>query len=202
MLPVALSASLYQLVERIAVGGAGEVWRAEDLLGRRVAVKLLRAEYAEDPEALARFRREAAHAGSLSHPAIAAVHDYGEGGPACPPYLVMELVDGPSLAAVLAKGPLDAFRAMDVIAQVAAGLHAVHPAGLVHGDVKPANLLLDRQGHVKITDFGIARTAAAAVAGTGLIAGTPPTWHPNAWPARRPRPPATCMRSGSSPTNA
>jgi len=108
----------------------------------------------------------------LSHP-IAAVHDYGEGGPACPPYLVMELVDGPSLAAVLAKGPLDAFRAMDVIAQVAAGLHAVHLAGLVHGDVKPANLLLDRQGHVKITDFGIARTAAAAVAGTGLIAVTP-----------------------------
>ena len=91
----------------MARGGVGEVWRATDLvLGRPVAVKLLRTEYAQHPEVLARFRAEARHAGSVSHPGIAQVYDYGENGAAASPYLVMELVDGPSLARVLAAGPL------------------------------------------------------------------------------------------------
>jgi serine/threonine protein kinase len=102
----ALVAGRYRLEGRIAVGAVGEVWRGiDEVLGRPVAVKLLRAEYVQHRGTLARFRSEARHAGSLSHPGIAQVYDYGE---AELPYLVMELVDGPSLAGVLASGPLRA----------------------------------------------------------------------------------------------
>src|SRR5215471_7759711 len=91
-------AGRYRLAERIAAGGAGEVWRGHDaVLDRAVAVKLLRPEYIEHPETLARFRAEARHAAGISHPGIAQVYDYGEDGQ---PYLIMELVDGPSLAGV------------------------------------------------------------------------------------------------------
>ena len=150
----------------------GEVWKGTDVvLGRPVAVKLLRAGYAQDPGSLARFRSEARHAASVSHPGIAQVYDYGQ---AEPPYLVMELVDGPSLAQVLGGGPLDPGRAMDVVAQAAAGLDAAHRAGLVHRDIKPGNLLLGPGGQVKITDFGISRAAGSAtVTGTGALLGTP-----------------------------
>ena len=165
MSPSARSLGRYRLQDLIAAGGMGEVWRAVDtVLERAVAVKLLRAESARQAEAVARFRREARQAGSVSHPAIASVYDFAEAGPSHPPYLVMELVDGPSLAAVLSAGPLDPARTMDVIAQAAEGLHAAHLAGLVHRDVKPANLLLDQQGRVKVTDFGIAHTVGSAPA--------------------------------------
>jgi eukaryotic-like serine/threonine-protein kinase len=168
-------AGRYRLDGRIARGGVGEVWRAADLvLGRAVAVKLLRAEYAQHPEVLTRFRAEARHAGSVSHPAIAQVYDYGETGAADSPYLVMELVDGPSLAGVLAAGPLDPAATMDVLAQAAAGLQAAHAAGLVHRDVKPGNLLVGPAGRVKITDFGIAYAAwSAPITQTGVLVGTP-----------------------------
>jgi len=165
-------AGRYRLEERIAAGGAGEVWRGYDMvLARAVAVKLLRPEYAEHPEALARFRSEARHAASLSHPGIAQVYDYGEDRQ---PFLVMELVDGPSLAAVLASGPLDTWHAMDVVAQTATALSAAHAAGLVHRDIKPANLLIGPGGQVKVTDFGIAYAAGSApVTRTGTLIGTP-----------------------------
>ena len=168
----AVVAGRYRLEGRIAAGGMGEVWKGTDVvLGRPVAVKLLRAGYAQDPGLLARFRSEARHAASLSHPGIAQVYDYGQ---AEPPYLVMELVDGPSLAQVLGGGPLDPGRAMDVVAQAAAGLDAAHRAGLVHRDIKPGNLLLGPGGQVKITDFGISRAAGSAtVTGTGELLGTP-----------------------------
>jgi serine/threonine-protein kinase len=110
----------------------------------------------------------------VSHPGIAQVYDYGEDGAAVSPYLVMELVDGPSLARVLAAGPLAPARAMDVLAQAAAGLQAAHAAGLVHRDVKPGNLLVGRSGQVKITDFGIAHAAwSAPLTQTGALVGTP-----------------------------
>jgi len=168
-------AGRYRLEGCVAHGGVGEVWRATDLvLGRPVAVKLLRAEYAQHPEVLERFRAEARHAGSVSHPGIAQVYDYGEDGEAASPYLVMELVDGPSLARVLAAGPLTPAHAMDVLAQAAAGLQAAHVAGLVHRDVKPGNLLVGPSGQVKITDFGIAHAAwSAPITQTGALVGTP-----------------------------
>jgi eukaryotic-like serine/threonine-protein kinase len=168
-------AGRYRLDGRIAFGGVGEVWRAVDLvLGRPVAVKLLRAEYAQHQEVLIRFRAEAKHAGSVSHPGIAQVYDYGEDGAADSPYLVMELVDGPSLAGVLAGGPLNPADTMDVLAQAAAGLQAAHTAGLVHRDVKPGNLLVGPAGQVKITDFGIAYAAwSAPITQAGALVGTP-----------------------------
>ena len=172
-------AGRYRLDSRIAVGGMGEVWRGTDgVLGRPVAVKLLRAEYAQYPETLARFRSEGRHAGSLSHSAIARVYDYGEdaagaSGPKLA-FLVMELVDGPSLTEVLGRGPLAPRQAMDIVAQAAAGLDAAHRAGLVHRDVKPGNLLLDPDGQVKITDFGISHAAGSTpVTVSGTLLGTP-----------------------------
>lgn len=168
-------ATRYRLDTQIAAGGIGEVWRARDLvLERPVAVKVLRSEYAGQPEALARFRAEARRAGSVSHPGIAQIYDYGEAGPTDAPYLVMEFVDGPSLAEVLEAGPLDAASAMDVVAQAAAGLHAAHAAGLVHRDIKPANLVIGPGGQVKITDFGIAHAAGSVpITRTGMVIGTP-----------------------------
>jgi eukaryotic-like serine/threonine-protein kinase len=168
-------ADRYRLDDRIAAGGMGEVWRAADLvLDRPVAVKLLRDEYAQHPETLARFRAEARHTAAVSHPGIAQVYDYGEAGPGQPSFLVMELVDGPSLTELLARGPLDPALVMDVVAQAAAGLAAAHAAGLVHRDIKPGNLLVGPGGAVKITDFGIAYAAGSApLTRTGALIGTP-----------------------------
>jgi serine/threonine-protein kinase len=167
--------SRYELDEQIGSGGYCEVWRATDtVLSRPVAVKLLHPGYARKAEALARFQAEARHAGALSHDNIALVLDYGEPAYGQPPYLVMELVDGPSLEDVLADGPLDARRSMDVIAQAAAGLQAAHAWGLVHRDVKPANILLASTMMVKVTDFGIAHAVgSAAVTPVGEMVGTP-----------------------------
>jgi len=164
----------YQLAEPIAAGGVGQVWRAADLLlDREVAVKLLRPEYANHPDTLERFRAEAKHAGSLTHPCVARVYDYGNAGPAVPPYLVMEYVNGPSLADMLAVDPVHPVLALDVAAQAAAGLDAAHRIGLVHRDVKPGNILVGADGLVKITDFGIAHAAGSApITGPGLVMGT------------------------------
>jgi eukaryotic-like serine/threonine-protein kinase len=167
-------ADRYRLDEPIAAGGVGQVWRATDqVLQRQVAVKLLRPEYADHPETLSRFRAEARHAGSLAHPAIAQVYDYGDNPYEGPPYLVMELVDGPSLADVLATEPVTPAYALDVLAKAATGLAAAHEAGVVHRDIKPGNILLGSDGGVKITDFGIAYAVGSApVTDPGLVMGT------------------------------
>jgi eukaryotic-like serine/threonine-protein kinase len=167
-------AGRYALDEPIGAGGYCEVWRATDtVLTRPVAVKLLHPGYAKQPEALARFKAEAQHAGALSHENIARVYDYGEPADA-QSYLVMELIEGPSLADVLAGGPLSARRTMDVVAQVAAGLQAAHAAGLIHRDIKPANIMFAPGGVVRITDFGIAHAVGSApVTSTGMVMGTP-----------------------------
>src|SRR5262249_42720708 len=170
-----LLAGRYRLESQIAAGGVGEVWRAEDtLLKQPAAVKLLRPELAENAETRARFRAEARHASALSHPAIARVYDYRDPVPPHPAFLAMELVDGPSLAVLLAAGALGPTASMDVVEQVASGLQAAHGAALVHRDIKPANLLITTDGQVKITDFGIAHVAGAVpVTRTGIVMGTP-----------------------------
>ncbi len=164
----------YQLDSRVAAGGYGEVWRATDLvLGRPVAVKLLLAQHVQQAQTLARFRAEAQRAGALTHQNIARVYDYVEPRPPQPPFLVMELIDGPSLAQVLERGPLLPARVMDILAGAASGLQAAHDAGLVHRDIKPANLLLTRDGTVKITDFGISYAAdSAPMTASGMLLGT------------------------------
>ena len=151
----------------------GEVWRAiDDVLARDVAVKVLRPEYAADEDFLARFRAEARNAAMLSHHGIARVYDYGEDD--CCPYLVMELVPGEPISALLRReGRLPVDLALGVVAQVGAALGAAHAAGVVHRDVKPANLILTPEGTVKITDFGIARALGApALTRTGEVMGT------------------------------
>jgi eukaryotic-like serine/threonine-protein kinase len=179
--PELVLSNRYQLVERIAVGGMGEVWRAVDTtLGRQVAVKALKAEYADDPEFLSRFRAEARHTAALLHPGIANVYDYGEVGDgqgrsgATTAYLVMELVDGEPLSSLLSReGAIPPARALDIAGQAALALQAAHDAGVIHRDVKPGNLLLRPDGVVKVTDFGIARVAdSAPITATGTVLGT------------------------------
>ena len=164
----------YRLDEQIAAGGVGQVWRATDLLLERpVAVKVLRPEYADHPDTLERFRKEARHAGALSHPRVAQVYDFGHAGPGISPYLVMEFVDGPSLADLLLASPADPVFALDVVAQAADGLSAAHRAGLVHRDVKPGNILIGQEGRVKVTDFGIAHAVGQTpVTDPALVMGT------------------------------
>ncbi|MFQ1004232.1 protein kinase domain-containing protein [Modestobacter sp. SSW1-42] len=170
----------YELRTLLAAGGMGQVWSAEDqLLGRPVAVKVLRSEFTGDEVFLARFRAEAQHAAALSHPNIAAVYDYGEEpvGDTSDEhlaYLVMELVEGESLSVQLARvGKLSADRTVDVLRQTAAALAAAHAAGVVHRDVKPGNVLVRQDGVVKITDFGIAWSAGSVpLTKTGQVVGT------------------------------
>ena len=175
-------AGRYRLLDQVAVGAMGEVWRAhDDRLDRDVAVKVLRPELAGDDGFLDRFRTEARHAASVRHPHVAAVHDYGEDtavmtGGVATAYLVMDLLDGRTLGALLAEdGPQPADRVAALLAQVADALAAAHRIGLVHRDVKPANLVVSaaRADDVTVTDFGIARaTDAVPVTRTGLVMGT------------------------------
>lgn len=178
----------YRLDSRIATGGMGEVWRATDTaLGRQVAVKVLKAEYADDPTFRERFTTEARHAAALHHPGVAGVFDFGEahgagvadrsGVPR--PYLVMELVDGEPLSTLLRQGTesrrtLDRDAVRDLLAQAGDALGAAHAAGIIHRDVKPANLMVTPTGQLKITDFGIARAAdGVGLTQTGAVMGTP-----------------------------
>jgi serine/threonine protein kinase len=192
--PEALLAGRYRLVHRLACGGMGQVWRAADeVLGRPVAVKLLSSEFAEDRAFLDRFRTEARRSAALSHPGIASVFDYGEiEEPNPTAYLVMELVEGAPLSAVLARQRrLDPERVLDVVAQAALALGAAHQAGVVHRDVKPSNLLIRRDGVVKVTDFGIARMIGEAPRSEiGLVVGTAAYLSPEQV-ARRPVTPAS-----------
>ncbi len=132
----------YELQSRIAIGGMGEVWEATDhVIGRTVAIKILKDEYMGDPGFLERFRAEARHAALVNHEGIASVFDYGEENGSA--YLVMELVPGEALSTVLERdGALSADKTLDIVAQTASALQAAHAAGLVHRDIKPGNLLI------------------------------------------------------------
>jgi serine/threonine protein kinase len=169
----------YRLDSRIAIGGMGEVWRAQDeTLGRTVAVKVLKPEYAEDPSFVERFRAEARNTARLAHSGIATVYDYGEvpvdGAVGSSAYLVMELVPGQPLSMILReRGPLSPSETMSIIGQTALALQAAHERGVIHRDVKPGNLMITPDGRVKVTDFGIARaTDEIPLTQTGTVLGT------------------------------
>lgn len=163
----------YTLTDRIAVGGMGEVWKARDkVLGRTVAVKILKEEYTGDPGFLERFRAEARHTALLNHPGVANVFDYGEEDNSA--YLVMELVPGEPLSNIIEQdGTIPTDRILNIIAQTARALAAAHAQGLVHRDVKPGNLIITPDDRVKVTDFGIARLAnQVPLTATGQVMGT------------------------------
>jgi eukaryotic-like serine/threonine-protein kinase len=168
----------YRLQRLIATGGMGQVWEAVDSrLGRRVAVKVLKAEFSSDPEFIERFRAEARTTAMLNHPGIASVYDYGEteiDAEGRTAYLVMELVNGEPLNSVLKRtGRLSLRHSLDMLEQTGRALQVAHNAGLVHRDVKPGNILITPTGQVKITDFGIAKAVdAAPVTQTGMVMGT------------------------------
>ncbi len=163
----------YELSSRIAVGGMGEVWKASDaIIGRTVAIKILKDEYMGDPGFLERFRAEARHAALVNHEGIANVFDYGEEQGSA--YIVMELVPGEPLSTIIEReSRLPSDRVLGIVAQTATALQAAHDAGLVHRDIKPGNLLITPEGRVKITDFGIARIAdQVPLTATGQVMGT------------------------------
>ena len=161
-----LIAARYRLVRWIASGGMGDVWRAMDeVLGREVAVKILKTEHGQESSFVERFRFEARAAAGLSHPNIATVFDYGEADDAAGrirAYIVMELISGEVLSRMLPAQGLPVPTTLDLVAQVADGLAAAHAQGIVHRDIKPGNILVRPDGSVKITDFGIARAAGSS----------------------------------------
>lgn len=163
----------YRVEDKIGEGGMAVTYRATDaLLGRTVALKILREQYWHDAEFVERFRREAQSAASLSHPHIAAVYDIGKHGDM--PYIVMELVEGPNLQEVLKRdGVLPVERAVNIAEQVCDALAHAHAKGIVHRDIKPHNVLLSDGDRVKVTDFGIARARSAeTITKTHAIIGT------------------------------
>ena len=163
----------YRLGEKIATGGMGAVYRAtDDKLGRAVAVKVLAANLADDASFVERFRREARAAAGLRHPNVANVFDAGDEDDCH--FIVMELAEGRDLARLLREeGPLSPERAVRIIGQICLALGHAHAAGIVHRDVKPANVIVDDNDVVKVTDFGIARAADdSKLTMTGSVLGT------------------------------
>ena len=164
----------YEILAPLGAGGMGEVYRARDLrLGREVAIKALPAAFAQDPERLARFEREAKLLASLSHPNIAGIYGLEEAGGAR--YLALELVEGETLAARLAHGPLPLDEALDVARQIAAGVEAAHENDIIHRDLKPGNVILATSGVVKVLDFGLAKSGGAERAGSDPNLSASPT---------------------------
>jgi serine/threonine-protein kinase len=162
----------YRLVELLGRGGMGEVWRAHDTgTDRIVAIKLLPTDYSENEDFQRRFRREAHAAARLNTPHVVPIYDYGEIDGRL--YVCMRLIDGPDLQTVLADGPLSPGRAVRIIEQVAEALEAAHETGLVHRDVKPSNILLDKNDFAYLIDFGIARALGqTGITKTGFAVGT------------------------------
>ena len=162
----------YRVVSRVGSGGMAEVYCADDIqLGRRVAVKLLHERFAADEEFVERFRREASSAASLSHANIVSVYDRGEWGGTY--YIAMEYLDGRSLDSIVREeAPLPPEHAIEITEQVLRAARFAHRRGVVHRDLKPHNVIVDEEGRVKVTDFGIARAGASEITQTGSIMGT------------------------------
>ena len=174
----------FEIVAPLGAGGMGEVYRARDTrLHRDVAIQALPSSLSKDPERLGRFQREARLLAALNHPNVAAIYGLEEADGS--PYLVMECVEGETLAAKLAAGPLPVEEALAVGVQIAAGIAAAHEAGVIHRDLKPANVMVRPDGSVKVLDLGLARTVevsgsdpslsptvTSGATGTGVILGT------------------------------
>jgi eukaryotic-like serine/threonine-protein kinase len=162
----------YRVISRVGSGGMADVYLAEDeLLGRQVAVKLLHHHFAEDQEFVERFRREASSAAALSHPNIVAIFDRGEWQGTY--YIAMEYVAGRSLKTIVReRGALEPAVAIDIVCQILHAARFAHKHGVIHRDLKPHNVLVDEDGRVRVTDFGIARAGASDMTLTGSIMGT------------------------------
>jgi serine/threonine protein kinase len=149
----------FEILELIGRGGMGEVYRACDSrLKRDVAIKVLPAGLARDPDRIARFEREARAAGALNHPNIVAVHDIGRDEGVY--WIATELVAGESLAKAIERGPMTVPKVLEIAAQIVNGLAGAHAAGIVHRDLKPANIMVTRDGRAKILDFGSSATGS------------------------------------------
>jgi serine/threonine-protein kinase len=162
----------YRIVRKLGMGGMANVYLAEDeVLGRRVAIKILNDRHAGDDQFVERFRREAKNAASLSHPNIVSIYDRGEAEGTY--YIAMEYLDGRSLKElIVARGPAPIHLAVDYARQILAALRFAHRHGIVHRDIKPHNVLVDGEGRLKVTDFGIARAGASQMTEAGSIIGT------------------------------
>src|SRR5690606_20977134 len=163
----------YEILAKVGEGGMAVVYRGRDsLLHRIVAVKVLRNQFAADTEFLDRFRLEARSAASLSHGHVVNIYDVGEHDGSH--FIVMEYVDGDNLKQLInQQGPLSEYQVVQIAIQIARALQSAHDRGLIHRDIKPHNILITRDGHVKVTDFGIARAASAAsFTQTGTVIGS------------------------------
>ena len=167
----------YEIVEHIGSGGMGEVYRARDAkLDRDVAIKLLPDEFARDPERLDRFEREAKLLAAVNHPNIAVIHGLEEIEGSR--FLALELVEGPGLDERLADGPLPVEEALGFACQIARALEAAHAKGIVHRDLKSANVKIAPGGHVKVLDFGLAKALGLDAAGSPAAPSTDVTRSP------------------------
>jgi serine/threonine-protein kinase len=162
----------YRILRKLGTGGMANVYLAEDeVLGRRVAIKILNDRHAGDDQFVERFRREAKNAASLSHPNIVSIYDRGEAEGTY--YIAMEYLDGRSLKElIVARGPAPIHLAVDYARQILAAIRFAHRHGIVHRDIKPHNVLVDGEGRLKVTDFGIARAGASQMTEAGSIIGT------------------------------
>ena len=162
----------YRVIKRLGSGGMADVYCAQDQqLGRQVAVKLLYRHFAEDEQFVERFRREASSAAGLQHPNIVGIYDRGEWNGTY--YIAMEYIEGRTLKDVIReRGPAPPEAAVDIVLQILRAARFAHQRGIVHRDIKPHNVLIDDDGRVKVTDFGIARAGASDMTETGLIMGT------------------------------